>query len=141
MKSTRSWGARRSSRAGSARSDRGFTLLELLVALAILGSTFAVLLSAHTAAARRASEARHTFTATALAREIMSRTEVEGLPAFGKDNGDFGEGYPGYRWEREVSDGPIPYFPDLKQISIRVLWGEGEATRSTDLVFLYLVRT
>jgi prepilin-type N-terminal cleavage/methylation domain-containing protein len=132
---------RRSSPAGPGRGERGFTLLELLVALAILGSTFTVLLSAHTSAARVEAEARRVLTATALTRDVLSRTEVEGLPVFEKDSGDFGEDFPGYRWEREVSDVPLLPLQDLKQVTIRILWAEGQRTRSSELVFLHLNRT
>ncbi|MBI5441327.1 MAG: type II secretion system protein [Deltaproteobacteria bacterium] len=122
--------------------SRGFTLLEIIVALAILGTTFTVLLSAHTAAARREAEARRLLTGTSLARELVSRTEVEGLPAFGKDDGDFGEDFPEFKWEREVTDGPLAnVFTDLKQVSVRVNWSDGGKPRSTEVVFYYLVKT
>ncbi len=105
-----------------------------------MGSTFAVLLSAHTSAARLESDARRLFTATALARQLLSQTEVEGLPVFEGDAGDFGETFPEYRWQREVSASPFLPFPDLKQVTIRVLWAEGQRTRSTEVVFYYLER-
>jgi hypothetical protein len=109
------------------------------VALAILGATFTVLLAAHTAASRQEARARRLFEATALAREVLTRTEVEGkLPPFGKDDGVFGDAYPGYRWERQVSPVEGLPFTDLKEVVVRVLWPEGEQTRSTEVVFYFL---
>jgi general secretion pathway protein I len=119
---------------------KGFTFLELLIALAILGSTFTILLAAHTSASRMTSEARHRFTATALAREKMSAVEVEGLPHFGKDAGDFGEDFPEYRWELEAETVPNQPLKDLKEVNLRVLWNEGRSARSLQLAFFYMVR-
>ena len=98
-------------------------------------------MAAHTSASRLASEATHVFTATALAREVLTRTEVEGLPVFDKDSGDFGESFPAYRWEREVSEVPSLPLDDLRQVRLRVLWPEGRATRSTEIVFYFLKKT
>lgn len=124
--------------AGTARAARGFTFVELMVALAVLGASFTVLLSAHTSATRLSAHARRLFEATTLAREILTKTEVEGLPVFEKDAGDFGPDYPAYRWEREV--GPVGTLPfiDLKEVTVRVLWLEGRQTRSTQFVFYHL---
>lgn len=88
-----------------------------------------------------ASEADHLFTATALAREVLTRTEVEGLPVFDKDSGDFGETTPDYRWEREVSEVASLPLEDLREVRIRVLWAEGGGTRSTQVVFYYVKKT
>lgn len=104
----------------------------------MLGTAFTVLLSAHTAATRLSAHARRLFEATSLAREVLTRTEVEGLPTFGKDSGDFGPDLAPYRWEREVSDVTTLPFVDLKEVVIRVLWPEGGKTRSTQVVFYYL---
>ena len=109
------------------------------MALAILGTTFTVLLSAHTAASRQEARARRLFEATALAREVLTRTEVEGkLPVFEKDEGTFGDAYPDYRWERQVSPVVGLPFVDLKEVVVRVLWAEGQQTRSTEVVFYFL---
>jgi hypothetical protein len=109
-----------------------------VVALAVLGTAFTVLLAAHTSATRLSAHARRLFEATALAREVLTRTEVEGLPAFGKDSGDFGPDLASYRWEREVGDVTSLPFLDLKEVVVRVLWSEGQQTRSTEVVFYYL---
>lgn len=128
----------------SSRAERppnGFTFVELVVALAILGTAFTVLLSAHTSATRLAVHSRRLFEATTLAREVVTRTEVEGLPVFDKDAGDFGADYPAYRWEREVAPVPgIPFLADLKEVTVRVLWAEGQQQHATEVVFYRVKR-
>lgn len=108
------------------------------MALAVLGTAFTMLLAAHTSATRLEAEARNLFEATTLAREVLSRTEIDGLPAFDKDEGDFGPDFPTYRWEREVADVPSLPFVDLREVTVRVLWQAGTKTRSTQVVFYYL---
>lgn len=73
-----------------------------------------------------------------MAREVVTQTEVNGLPSFGKDAGDFGPDFPAFKWEREVTDVPSLPFVDLKEVTVRVLWVEGKRARSTSLVFYYL---
>jgi general secretion pathway protein I len=127
-------------------SSRGFTVLEVLVALAILGSAFTVLLVAHASAVRVEGSAQRLMTGTLLAREILTRTETEGPPEFGGDSGDFGESFPGYTWERTVQEMSLPVdlplsvsVNNLKEIHIAVSWPERGQTNSVDLVYYALV--
>lgn len=128
---------------GSTRSSRhGFTFLEIIVALAILGSSFTVLLAAHASANRTEAEARRLMTATLLARQILTNTEVEGVPELGGDSGDFGEKFPGYTWERDVVSVALPIdtpfaipTDSLREIHIQVSWTERGEPRTTDLVY------
>ena len=110
----------------------GFTFLELLVALAILGSSFVVLLSAHSSATRQEARARRLMTATLLAREMLTETEVEGFPELGGDAGDFGEEFPGYTWQREVLTTP---FDLAREVHVMVSWPDRGNTETLDLVF------
>ncbi len=112
--------------------SRGFTFLELLVALAILGSAFTVLLSAHTSAARQEARARRLMTATLLAREVLTETEVEGFPELGEDGGDFGEDFPDYAWERQVA---TTEFDRVRLVRIAVSWPERGDRASTEVVY------
>jgi general secretion pathway protein I len=126
------------SRGGPTRAAAGFTFLELLVSLAILGSAFVILLSAHTSAARLESRARRLMTASLLARQIVTDTELNGVPDLGGDDGDFGEEFPEYAWERNVAtpDLPIPITSvDVREVHIQVTWPDRGGTDSMDLVF------
>lgn len=110
----------------------GFTFLELLVALAILGASFTVLLSAHTSAARQEARARRLMTATLLAREVLTETEVEGFPDLGEEQGDFGEEFPDYSWARRVE---TTEFDRVRLVYIEVFWPERGDRASTEVVY------
>ena len=110
----------------------GFTFLELLVALAILGSSFVVLLTAHSSAARQEARARRLMTATLLAREVLTETEVEGFPELGGDAGEFGAEFPGYTWQRDVLTTP---FDLAREVHVQVSWPDRGRTETLDLVF------
>ncbi|MDW7709272.1 MAG: prepilin-type N-terminal cleavage/methylation domain-containing protein [Deferrisomatales bacterium] len=127
------WIRIRSCRRARARLLRGgFSFLELLLALAILGSAFTVLLSAHTSAARQEAQARRLMTATLLTRELLTETEVEGFPDLGQDDGDFGEAFPDYAWERRVE---TTEFEGVRLVRLIVFWPERGDRASTELVY------
>jgi prepilin-type N-terminal cleavage/methylation domain-containing protein len=128
------------------KPGNGFTFLEILVALAVLGSAFTVLLAAHASAVRQEAAARRLMTATLLARQVLTDTEVNGVPGLGGDEGDFGEKYPRYAWERQVErvalpiDLPVDLPTDrLVQVRIRVTWLERGETAATELVYFALL--
>lgn len=113
------------------RALRGFTFLEVLVALAILGSSFVVLLSAHSSALRQEARARRLMTATTLAREVIARSAIGDLPEFGSDSGEF-EGVAGYAWARQVEATP---FPGVLEVRVQVSWRAGEGEETTEFVY------
>lgn len=127
------------------RWTSGFTFLEILLALAILGSAFTVLLVAHTSSLRQAAAARRLMTATLLAREILTDTEIEGPPDLGGDAGDFGEAFPGFAWERQVENVALPielpsFVPTdrLREVRVRVTWPERGETAATEVTYYAL---
>jgi len=97
----------------SSESRKGFSLLEVLVALAILAISVLVLIDAQTAAVNMRQQGEEMVVGTLLARDVMSlvelRLEAEG---FGEltisEHGDFREeeyldAFPDHKWEYEVS--------------------------------------
>ncbi len=113
------------------KGRRGFTFLELLVALAVLGASFTALLVAHASALKQEARARQLMTATLLARDILTRTEVEGLPPLGSDQGEFEE-FPGFTWERQSE---TTEFENVRLVRITVSWPEGNRRESMELVY------
>jgi prepilin-type N-terminal cleavage/methylation domain-containing protein len=80
----------------STRVRRGFTLLEVMIALAIMTACFAILLKSQGNAVVMTRESRYIITATQLAHEKMSevRLEVEKTGVYDRlmtESGDFDE--------------------------------------------------
>jgi general secretion pathway protein I len=103
------------------RSSSGFTLLEIMVAIAILSSTLVVLLSIVTNNVRSTNHAKMTTSATLLARTKMVDIEDQILDNGFTDNdetaaGSFKDlGYPQFRWETSIERIELP--SDLAQRS------------------------
>jgi general secretion pathway protein I len=96
------------------RSQRGFTLLEVLVALAILAMSAAVLIEIVTNNVRATNHSKLTTAATFLARAKMVDMEDDILAnGFSNDDesthGTFkDQGYPQYRWEALIERVELP---------------------------------
>jgi general secretion pathway protein I len=116
------------------RWDGGFTLLEVMVALAILGLVFISLVALRNRDVQAQEEAIEVTTATMLAQRKLSEMELSGLPEFGEASGDFGDDPPGYRWLRQV----VPtLFEFAREVRVVVLWGEGPRTQQVE-IFTYV---
>ena len=103
------------------RRDAGFTLLEVMIAVAILAITLVTLLSVVTGNIRATRHARLTTTATFLARGKMVELEDQVLEnGFSTDdesaNGTFKEqGHPEFRWDSIIERVELPADAALKQ--------------------------
>lgn len=109
---------------GTAARPAGFTLLEVMVALAVIAFALVGLLGLQARNVAMVARSQHLTRATLLARELISQIQVEvetrGLQGLGDSQGIF-EGYPGYRWEREVLATGLD---DLREVIVRVIWDE-----------------
>lgn len=81
-------------------SERGFTLLEIMVTLALVGTAVIPMLLIRERAARQHHQARHANVARMLARQLLSEVEFRGVD---QNSGDF-DGYPGFHYELEVEE-------------------------------------
>ena len=108
----------------------GFTLLEVLVALAVLAVALVGLLGLHNRNLLLTSRAERLSTATLLAREVLTRTQLEGQGSTKMTRGDFSELHPGqypeFRWHRTIRPAPVD---GLLELRVSVLWGEREDER------------
>jgi general secretion pathway protein I len=113
--------------------QRGFSLLEMLVAISILGLTLGTLYQAVSGATRNVrTDERYTYSVE-LARSVLANNAV--VPARGVNKA--GETAGGFRW-RVVSRpvpgaGPRNTFAQLRQIEVTVAWDEGSRTREVAL--------
>ena len=109
----------------------GFTLLEVMVALLIIATSFVVLLHTRNQSVTAADYAKRTTVATLLASERMSEIEQEDFPDTGEDSSNFGDDYPGYRWKTSVSD---TAYENIREVKVEVMWDDGSSERSIGLV-------
>lgn len=104
------------------RREGGFTLLEVVVAMAVLAIAFTAMLGLHVRSLNLVARERAYTRALLLARTMVTETELGAMPEIGISGGDFEERHPGqytgFRWEREVVGTPLP---DTREIRIRVV--------------------
>lgn len=105
--------------------QKGFTLLEVIIAVAIMGASMAILLGAVNRNLVLASQSKNQSLAYSLAQQKMGEIELQGYPQVGQDQGTFEE-YPGFSWYVNV----LPY--DIEQLGteirivmVDIAWDEG----------------
>ncbi|MEK7286851.1 MAG: prepilin-type N-terminal cleavage/methylation domain-containing protein [Nitrospirota bacterium] len=86
----------------------GFTLIEIMVSLAILGASFIVLLGLRNRDIAIASEANHIVTGTLLARQKVADFAIAKDRSALAKKGDFGKEYPSYQWEMSAEKSGLP---------------------------------
>ena len=104
-------------------SSGGFTLLEVMIALAIISIALITLLGLANRSIAVHERLQRLTQATLLAQEKLS--ELEGAAAADSatdDEGVFEEPFENYTWEVSYSDTPLP---SVKMISVSVIWGNG----------------
>lgn len=98
-------------------SHLGFTLLEVMVALAILATAFAAALRLHSDCMEMLISSRIHTKAAELAQYKMTQIELAGLMNLGLPAGDFGELEPDYVWDVRVELTPSELF---KKVTVAV---------------------
>jgi prepilin-type N-terminal cleavage/methylation domain-containing protein len=123
----------------------GFTLLEVLVAVAILGVGLISLLGLHVRNLALLARDQRVTESTLLAQGLMAEVDVGGLASLGSERGTFEEEYPGrypdLGWEREVL--PTPFgdlLGDLQEVRVRVFQGDGTVPAADDVTLVYYAR-
>ena len=108
-------------------SNTGFTLLEVMIAVALIAIALTTLLGSQAQSVSFANSAKFETMAALLAQSKMSEIVLQESTALSGDSGDFGEDYPGYAWETTVSDIAIEGVENisdyLKQIDLKLTWG------------------
>ena len=95
----------------------GFTLLEVMIALAMLAIALVTAFQSQSQSISMASESRFATTAPLLAQGKMAEIEAVKLSEVTASEGDFGDAFPDYKWRIEVSD---TEFEALKKIEVQV---------------------
>lgn len=109
--------------------NAGFTLLEVMIAMAILAIALTSLFGSQSASVALATETRFNIQAPLLAQMQLARLQSsENVVA---DNGTFGDEFPGFQWELIVEDALFPESELLQQLDTKlqhliliVSWGD-----------------
>ncbi len=111
--------------------SKGFTLLEVMVAVAILGFVLVSLLGLASRSEQDVMLAERITTATLLAKGKMTEALTKPLvPA--EDEGEFEEeDFKDYTWKKIISPTPVE---KLLEVRVAVLWKEGERQEMVELV-------
>ncbi len=108
-------------------SNKGFSLLEVMIAVALIAIALTTLLGSQSQSVYFANSAKFETMAALIAQSKMSEIVMQEADSLSSDSGDFGDDYPGYAWEATVSDFSIEGVDNisdyLKQIDLTVTWG------------------
>lgn len=122
-------------------AQRGFILLEIMVAVVILSMALPILLGLRNRDIELVSHARAVTTATLLAHAKLVETAIQDLPLVGEQGGDFsaapggnltlGLGHlSGFRWTRRV----MPTSSNsIREIRVRVTWPRGDDEEAVEM--------
>jgi general secretion pathway protein I len=83
---------------------RGFTLLEVMVALAILSIALTSVYRLHSQTLTMSARARFYSQAPLLAQQKLSEIERQGVKNSQGGSGDFGQAYPHYTWTVQIEE-------------------------------------
>ncbi|WP_417911656.1 type IV pilus modification PilV family protein [Candidatus Electronema sp. TJ] len=82
----------------------GFTLLEVMVAVAVIAMSFTALLASQSQSLSMASLSRFETAAALLARQKLAALELAGYESLSNDSGQFEDEFSEYRWRAEVKE-------------------------------------
>jgi general secretion pathway protein I len=120
------------------RTQQGFTLLEVMVAVAILAMVLVTLMGVQNRSTQDVMLADHITTATLLAKGKMyealvtagTRTIVEK-----EDEGEFPEDeFKGFTWKQSISQVQLAENVMITEVRMAVLWKEGDRQEMVELL-------
>lgn len=128
------------------RENRGFSLVETLVAMVVLSLSLGVLYQATVGASRNLRVATEYAEATALAESLLE-DRAYGAGTQLSEEGSFGA----YRWVAFSFPSPVAVVesdtssdhsasPAVQMLAVQVIWGEVDRTREVELVTAMPVR-
>ncbi len=117
------------------RGQQGFTLMEVMVALAVVAIALTAVYRMHTQTLFMEQLGRFDLQATLLARQKLADIDAGDLNELEGDNGTFGDLYPGFTWRVETdtieTDDLREDGPGLKRITLTVARGEATFSLTT----------
>jgi prepilin-type N-terminal cleavage/methylation domain-containing protein len=124
-------------RARASQSTRGFTLIEVLVALLFMAILLPAIMQGITLASRLGHAAQRRTEAAQLGESQLSQIALSITTAQaqgGTSSGDFGPNAPGYQWESTVQSWPLDTTSaGIQEIDLTVTWTDGGQSQSLQL--------
>ncbi|MDX2493825.1 MAG: type II secretion system protein [Desulfuromusa sp.] len=120
--------------------NKGFSLLEVMIALAIVAIALVTLLGLSNRSILVQDKIQKVTSATLLAQQLMSEQELNIEKAglnWEPQEDVFAEPFADFRWQVSYQDTLIS---QVKQVTIQVLWGEAEKNEQVKLVSFLPVR-
>jgi general secretion pathway protein I len=114
----------------------GFTLLEVMIAMAILAIALVTVYQSQSQSISMTGDSRFLTTASLLAQSRMAEIDAADPREVISGSGDFGEAFPDYTWQVEVGD--VEEINLLKRISLTVT-NSRMTKRNTYRLILYRV--
>jgi general secretion pathway protein I len=114
----------------------GFTLLEVMIAVAILAITLVTVYQSQSQSISMVSNSRFLTTVSLLAQGRMAQIDAADPRGVVPAKGNFGEEFPDYAWQVEVGD--VEEIPLLKRIALTVT-NDRMTTHNTYRLILYKV--
>ncbi|PLX96306.1 MAG: type II secretion system protein GspI [Desulfuromonas sp.] len=120
-----------------ASSDRGFTLLEVMVALAIVATSLVALLGLINRSVTINDRLQQTTRATLLAQSKMSEIELAANNGGSLDaeEGFFADPFESFHWRTHYESTPLP---QLQTVTVVVAWGDEKKNEAVDLTSFVL---
>ena len=115
------------------RKDSGFTLLEIMIALAIVGIAMVSLLGLANRSIQVHDRLQRITEATFLAQQLMAETEVKannGSLIKTETQGVFSHPNESFHWRVIYNDTPLP---SVQMVTVTVFWGDEARNEFVDL--------
>jgi general secretion pathway protein I len=120
----------------SGRVSRGFTLIEILIALTVLAVAMGAIIKAATDYTGGLSHLRDRTMANWVARNVLNELQMQGeWPSVGQRKGDMEMGYYEWRWLARISQTEEP---ELRRLDIEVLRPEDDPDSAVSVLSGFL---
>jgi len=108
----------------------GFTLLEVMIALAIVSIALAALIGLGNRSIATSQRLQKLTQATLLAQEVMSGIQTAAGGDRSDREGEFTEPFAGFSWQTRYTPTPVS---DVQQVDVLVRWGDAAANEEVTL--------
>jgi general secretion pathway protein I len=115
-----------------------------MIAVSIIAIVLVAVFGSQSQSLSLAKDAKFNTTAALLAQRKMAEVETGSSLDVSSTSGDFGEDFPGYQWELNVSEVPLTGTKGLdylKQVDVTVRWGDQDQLRYALRLYRFVPKT